>query len=69
MDIPIIAQVVCTGTIFYILGYYGGRKAGFMKYTQLVTTVTIDKLIEGGYIKSRKLPDGSVDIIKLDESN
>jgi hypothetical protein len=43
------------------MGYYFGRQSGI----GLGILTTVATLIEGGYLKTRKLPDGELDIIQL----
>ena len=44
-----------------VMGYYFGRQSGI----GLGILTTVATLIEGGYLKTRKLPDGELDIIQL----
>jgi len=44
-----------------LMGFYFGRQSGI----GLGILTTVATLIEGGYLKTRKLPDGELDIIQL----
>ena len=43
------------------MGFFFGHKYG----VSLGVLNTLSILVEGGYLKTRKLPDGELDIIKL----
>lgn len=52
----ILAYIVGTG-----MGFWFGRSHGI----SLGILNTLSALVEGGYLKTRKLPDGELDLIKL----
>ena len=44
-----------------VMGFWFGRNHGI----SLGILTAVATLIEGGYVKTRKLPDGELDLIKL----
>jgi hypothetical protein len=58
-----------TGWLFfaYATGTLFGMWTGFKIYAAKGAELTIDTLIEGGYLKTRKGTDGEIEILKYDE--
>lgn len=53
--------------IAYILGTAFGLYVGFSSNHKRVVEKTVDNLINQKYIKTRKLADGEVEILRYDE--
>ena len=53
--------------IAYILGTAFGLYVGFASNHKRVVEKTVDNLINQKYIKTRKLADGEVEILRYDE--
>ena len=52
-----------TAVIFTGLGWW----FGVQENTKDVATVLLDKLIDDGYIRTRTLENGDIELVKLDE--
>lgn len=60
---PISLAILTSGVIFYMLGNYHGYK----KSAKLMARVTIDMLVDEGYVRFRTLDNGEIEILKLNE--
>ena len=49
----------------YCLGTVVGIYFGYNKANTTAIEKTIDNLIENGYLRAKKLPNGDVDILKI----
>lgn len=60
---PISLAILTSGVIFYTLGSWHGYK----KSAKLMARVTIDMLVDEGYVRFRTLDNGKIEILKLNE--
>ena len=58
---------IVPGVGWLILAYVIGTGFGMWVNFQKVIGSTIDNLIENGYLRHRKMPDGEIEILKYDE--
>jgi len=57
--------ILVTGIVFTIFGYILGTRAGFERYSAEIVNNTVNSLISRGFIKTVKLPDGQISIVKI----
>lgn len=55
--------ILSSAVVFYFFGRYTGVKTG----ARLAADITIDSLAEQGYVRYRRLRNGDIELIKLEE--
>jgi hypothetical protein len=60
---PLYATILVAGGIFFV-SYMLGKSRGEGNYEKTIE-ITIDHLIEQGFIKTKNLPDGEVEMIQI----
>lgn len=58
---------VAPGVGWLILAYVIGTAFGLWTMFRQAADITIDSLVENGYLRHRKMPDGEIEILKYDE--
>lgn len=52
----------------YVVGTLFGMYVGWQAFGQKIVEMTIDSLIENGFLKTRENADGEIEILKHNES-
>tara|TARA_R110000868_G_scaffold398071_1_gene671045 strand:+ start:257 stop:472 length:216 start_codon:yes stop_codon:yes gene_type:complete len=60
---PLYATILVAGGIFFV-SYMLGKSRGEGNHEKTIE-ITIDHLIEQGFIKTKNLPDGEVEMIQI----
>lgn len=63
LTMPTSIAILTSGVIFYVLG----RWSGFASGAKTTAAITIDSLIEQGYLRWQKHDNGEIEIKKLED--
>lgn len=55
--------IITSAVVFYLFGRYTGVKTG----ARLAADFTIDSLAQQGYVRYRRLSNGDIELIKLED--